>query len=188
LVGLIVAEGITAPAFAADPAADRVKAFYAVLLDTMKQAKTLGFAGRYKKLDPAIDATFDIPAMTRVAVGASWAQADEKTRADLIAAFRRLSVANYAHNFDGYDGERFEVSDTVETRGAERIVDSKLIAGGDTHEFRYRMRDAGAGWKIIDVLEEGSISELARRRSEFEGKDAASLVKQINELADKLST
>ncbi len=49
-----------------------VETYYAALDDVLRNAKTLGFAGRYKALDPAIARSFDIPFMARIAVGHYW--------------------------------------------------------------------------------------------------------------------
>ncbi|TMI03742.1 MAG: hypothetical protein E6H46_08425 [Betaproteobacteria bacterium] len=62
----------TAPAWAegetGDPAAKQIRAFYDSLVPVMKQARELGLRGRYENLGPPIRATFDLPAMTRIAV------------------------------------------------------------------------------------------------------------------------
>ena len=56
----------------ADPAVTRIRAFYDSLLTVMEQADKLGIRGRYEKLTPAIRTTFDLAAMTRIAVGPDW--------------------------------------------------------------------------------------------------------------------
>ena len=53
-------------------APETMRGFYQELLSTMQNAKVLGREGRYEKLDPVIHRTFDLPHMTRVAVGPSW--------------------------------------------------------------------------------------------------------------------
>ena len=61
----------TAPAWAegetGDPAAKQIRAFYDSLVPVMKQARELGLRGRYERLATPIRATFDLPAMTRIA-------------------------------------------------------------------------------------------------------------------------
>ena len=64
-----VAFSATVPARAADPAADRIQVFYNALLDTMKKGPQLGMQGRFQALEPAVDASFDIPAMIQFIVG-----------------------------------------------------------------------------------------------------------------------
>jgi phospholipid transport system substrate-binding protein len=78
-------------------------------------------------------------------------------------------VLQYASRFEGFSGERFEVSPKTEpSQGSDIIVATKLITkDGDPIELNYLMRNAGAGWRIIDVFLSGTISELATRRSEF---------------------
>jgi len=63
-------------AAAADPGAAPValvERFYATLLAVMKEAKKLSFDERYKRLAPAIEQTFDLGLMTRIAIGPGWA-------------------------------------------------------------------------------------------------------------------
>ena len=163
-VVLAVASG--AHAQHADAAA-RIKTFYAALLETMKDAKRLGVEGRYKKLAPAVNAAFDLPAMTRIAVGPSWNSFTPEQQAAVTAGFTRMTVATYASRFDGYDGERFEVDPKIVERGADRIVNTKLVSGTEPVTLNYLMRSSGGDWKIVDVYLSGTISELASRRAEF---------------------
>lgn len=181
------------PAHAADPAAARIEAFYAVLLETMKDAKTLGINGRYDKLAPAITATFDLPTMTRLAVGPSWAKISAEEQASLIEHFTRMTIATYASRFDGYSGEKFVVDPEVKARSANRIVQTKLIlVNEDPVALNYLMRGADDDWKIVDIYVNGAISELAMRRSEFANSlrtgGAAALIVNLQKLSDKLMT
>jgi phospholipid transport system substrate-binding protein len=79
-----------------DPAGKQVEAFYATLVDSMRNAKELGVEGRFKKLEPVVEATFDLPEMARLTVGPSWMSMAEPERQDVVAAFRRMTIANYA--------------------------------------------------------------------------------------------
>src|ERR1700678_2579476 len=110
-----------------DPAAARVDAFDHALLDMMKGGSALGVKGRATKIKPAVDAAFDLPTMTRFAVGPGWAQMTGAQQSALTAAFTRLSVASYAHNFDSFSGEHFDLDPAVQTRGADKIVQCKLF-------------------------------------------------------------
>ena len=176
----------------ADPAAQTIDAFDNALLETMKQAKTLGVQGRYARLGPVVQAAFDLPTMTRFAVGPKWAALSAPEKASLIKSFSRLSVANYAKNFDSYGGERITIDPKVDTRGLDKLVRTHILSPGSKPvDLTYRMRQAAdAKWKIIDVYYNGSISELTTRRSDFAGTmndgGASALVKKIDALADKL--
>jgi phospholipid transport system substrate-binding protein len=156
----------------------------------MKGGVALGARGRAKKLGPAVAAAFDLPTMTGFAVGPKWAQMTAAERSDLIAAFTRMTVASYAHNFDSFSGERFELDPHVQTRGADRIVQSKLIPPQDKPvSLVFRMRQSPQGWKIIDVYYDG-VSQLTTRRADFAQPvaqgGASGLVKHLDALTEKL--
>ena len=173
-----------------DPAIDTVDAFDKALIETMKAASDLGVKGRYQKLDPVVEKTFNLPVMTRYAVGNKWNEFTDTERQGLIDAFTRLTVANYAHNFDGYGGEHFEINPNVQTRNLDKIVQTKLIRTKDKPvALNYRMRLADGTWKVIDIYY-GSISQLTIRRNDLAATamtgGAKALTKNMNNQADKL--
>jgi phospholipid transport system substrate-binding protein len=179
------------PALAdSDPAVQTVQSFYDTLVDTMKHGKTLGLKGRYEKLKPAVEQAYDIADMTKFVVGPTWTTISADDQKALEAAFERMTIANYAKNFDDYGGEQFSVDPAVTAVGSDKRVMSKLVTGGQTIPFNYRLRQVGGSWKILDVYLNGSISELATRRSDFGATvstgGASALIKKINDLSDSL--
>ena len=123
---------------------------------------------RYDKLEPAVRAAFDLPAMTRIAVGPAWTTIGRRRPEGAARAVRRFTIATYASRFDGWSGERFEVDPATETRGENRIVHSTLVRPkGDPIVLNYLVHATDDGWKATDVYLNGTISELATRRSEF---------------------
>ena len=194
LSGAVLFGAVTSPAVGqgngSDPAAKRIRAFYDALLEVMKQADRLGIEGRYQKLAPVIGATFDLAAMTRIAVGPDWSALSPAQQAELIASFTRMTIATYANRFDGYSGERFEVEQTTEERSTGRVVHTKLIpSGGEAVVLNYLMRGSGENWKIVDVYLTGTISELATRRAEFSSilrsGGATALIESLRRQADR---
>ncbi len=173
-----------------DPAAKKVQVFYDALVDTMKDGPKLGIQGRYNKLKPAVETAFNLPAMTQFAVGPSWSKFSATDQKSLIDAFERLTVSNYAKNFDSYNNQQFVVLPTVIDRAPDKVVQTEMHPPkGDAIKFNYRMRDAGGGdWKVIDVFLAGFTSQLALRRSEFsttvEKDGARGLIKKMNQVAD----
>ena len=190
-VALFGAAGARAAEAAPDPALAPVQAFCDGLLDTMKRAKELGLKGRYEALKPVIEKVFNLPQMTQIAVGPTWPTISAADQKALITAFERMTVANYANNFDGYSGEKFVVDPNVITRNADKLVSTKLVTTDNTSTvFIYRMRAGSDGnWKVIDILLDGYVSEMAQRRSDFSStittEGPTGLIKKINELADK---
>jgi len=167
--------GLAAVGFGLRPAAGApatpsavVEAFYAVLLAVMKQATSLGFEGRYRRLQPAIEAAFDLPLMIRLAVGPQWNSLAPAQQGRLLEAFRRFTVGTYASRFDGYEGEHFEVTGEAPSPSGGTLVQTRLVPPkNDPVELNYLLRQGDAGWQIIDVFLSGTISQLATWRAEF---------------------
>ena len=167
-IGSSVSSSYAAAQSNGDPKAI-VQSFYDTLEDTMKQGSVLGFDGRYKKLEPAIHQTFDVPVMAKIAVGAEWTnlKADEKSK--LLDAFNRYLVTTYAARFKSYKGQRFEVGEVKTPAENRSLVETKLYkSNGEPVALNYLFRPDDAGsWKIIDIYLSGAISEMARMRSDF---------------------
>ncbi|MBI3517048.1 MAG: ABC transporter substrate-binding protein [Proteobacteria bacterium] len=170
---------MSAPARTAEPApanqvaslagapAGVVDQLYAGLLDTMRNGQQLGGEGRYRKLAPTVDRAFNLALMTEVAVGPRWSTLAPEQQRKLIEAFRRFTIASYANHFDGYDGERFAVAPEPQPVQAGVLVRTRLVTRDKPIALDYVLRETDGRWQIVDVYAEGTISEVARRRSEF---------------------
>jgi phospholipid transport system substrate-binding protein len=170
---------------------DAVAAFDDALLGSMKEAEKLGYAGRYERLAPVMNKTFDFAEMTRIAIGGSWANLTAAQQKSLADAFARFSVANYAREFNKYSGERFEITGQTERPQGVVIATTMKPTADDPTEFDYLMRKVEGGWRIIDVYLDGSISQLAVRRGEFGAVLARSgpegLLRMLTEKAEALA-
>ena len=177
-----------AQAQAADPAVTQVQGFYDVLVASMKSGGTP--KSRYDKLKPAVEKAFDLSAMTAIAVGPNWASYSDADKKALTDAFSRMTIANYAKNFDSYGGEKFLVEPASITRGSDHFVKSSMKTAKETIAFNYRLHQMGSDWKITDVYLAGNISQMAQKRSDFASTlasgGAQGLIKQINALTDKM--
>ena len=140
------------------------------LLGAMREADALAFQGRYERLAPVLEASFHFPVMARGAAGRHWSalQPDEKKR--LAEAFARMSVTTYAARFDGYGGERFEVGEAIEQPRGRVLVRNRLVTGdGEAISIDYLLGEFDGHWRIVDVFLDGTISEIATKRSEYGG-------------------
>ena len=184
----VAMETVAAEAQAADPAVDQVQAFYDALQASMKSGGTA--KSRYEKLKPAVEKAFDLPAMTATAVGPSWASASDADKKALVDAFSRMTIANYAKNFDSYGGEKFTVEPASVARGSDHFVKSAMKTSKETIAFNYRTHQVGSEWKITDVYLAGNISQMAQKRSDFAATLASGgpsgLAKRINALSDQM--
>lgn len=185
----LMAAPVVAHAQASDPAAQQIERFDATLLESMKGGKALGAQGRYRKLEPAMAAAFDLPTMTRVAVGPAWTTLSPADQGALVKAFSRVSVANFAHNFDDWSGESFVVG-KVDTRAPDKFVRTQLRQKEQSPvDLNYRMRQSGGQWKVVDVFF-GAISQITQQRSDYASTIASgggrALAAKINDQADRL--
>ncbi len=174
-----------------------VERLHAMMLSVMKDSEALGYAGRYERLEPVVRSQFDLPFMAAKSVGRYWKTASQEERDQLVKTFSRFSVANYAGRFDGWSGQTFETLGVDASARGTMLVRTKLLnPSGDDIQLYYRLRNGTDGrWKIIDVYLNGTVSELALRRSEYsslikrEGFEALliALNKRIETLADQAS-
>jgi phospholipid transport system substrate-binding protein len=185
---MVILQAAPSQAQAADPAVEQIQGFYDALTATMKSGGTT--KSRYEKLKPAVEKAFDLTAMTQTAIGPSWATTSDADKKALVDAFTRMTIANYAKNFDSYSGEKFIVEPAPIVRGSDHFVKSTMKTSSDTIAFNYRLHQAGSDWKITDVLLAGSISQMAQKRSDFAATLAASgpqgLAKRMNALTDQM--
>jgi phospholipid transport system substrate-binding protein len=150
----------------ADPQSN-VRGFYDALLTTMRNGPTLGQSGRYARLAPVVDRVFDVPSMTRLAIGSSWAALSPAQQQQLVEAFRHYIAATYADRFDSYSGQQLQVTGERPNNG-DVVVQTKIVkSDGDTTTLDYLMRQNQGSWQVSDVYLDGTISQVAIQRSEF---------------------
>jgi len=170
---------------------DTVRSLYDTLLTTMRNGPALGARGRFAQIAPVVRRVFDIPFMTRLAVGPQWASLNEVQRQQVSQAFERYIVAIYAERFDSYSGERLQVTGEQPSAGGTMITSQITKSNGEPVQINYLMRQNGGVWQIADVYLDGTISELATRRSEFasilRAHGIAGLIQTLNAKADTLS-
>jgi phospholipid transport system substrate-binding protein len=170
---------------------ETVRSLYDTLLATMRNGPTLGARGRYAQIAPVVRRVFDIPFMTRLAVGPEWAGLSETQRQQVSQAFERYIAAIYAERFDSYSGERLQVTGEQPSAGGTMITSQITKSNGEPVHINYLMRQNGGIWQIADVYLDGTISELATRRSEFasilRAQGIAGLIETLNTKANTLS-
>jgi phospholipid transport system substrate-binding protein len=145
-----------------------VERLHSALIDVMRNATALGYDGRHEKLSPILTELFDIAYMAEKSVGRYWKTANEAERSQLVATFTRFTIANYAGRFDGYSGQHFETLEVEPSLHGTVLVHSRLIEeGAEPVQLNYRLANGSGKWRIIDVYLNGTVSEIALRRSEY---------------------
>ena len=181
-----------AAAQAAGSAPDTVSQFYTVLLQIMKEGRGTPFQQRYQTLAPAVDQGFDLAGILRVSVGSYWASLPAAQQQTLFSVFRTYTVANYVSNFHSYKGRVISVSPNIRPVGAEQVVSTTITKpSGDQLRIDYVLRQETVGWKIVDVLLDGTISRVAVQRSDFaslvSSGDASRLIASLRSKVSNLS-
>ena len=188
---LLAARGAAAQT-AADPATLPVTQFYGVLLQVMKAGRHTPFPQRYQMLAPAVDAAFDISGILRISVGAFWSTLPPAQQQSLFQVFRTYTIANYVANFQTYKGRVIDVQPATRPVGSERVVTTRITRPAhDPLRIDYVMRNEAAGWKVADVLLDGTISRVAVQRSDFASLvtsgDASPLITSLKSKVSLLS-
>ena len=162
------------------------------LLWIMKNAKTLGFQGRYDYLLPIVQRDFDVSFMGSKSVGRHWKGLDAEQQSQWLGQFAGYLTSNYAAQFKGWDGESFELlGEEPAPRDTQVVLTRLVVPGDDDVILNYRLRKNSAGqWRIIDIYLKGTVSELALRRSDFssilKNKGFGALVVAMNKKVDEL--
>lgn len=169
VLALMLWSGLPVSAGAAEAGPDAVvRTFCERLLESMKGGATLGFKGREAKMRPAVAEAYDMPGMMKATLGTSAGKLSADESARLLTAYNDFSVATYAAQFNEWNGERFDVGEPRPSSAGMMIVPSQLVPkSGDPTEIDYVMRQVDGKWHIVDVLFEGTVSQVAVRRSEF---------------------
>jgi phospholipid transport system substrate-binding protein len=151
-----------------DSARKPIEALYAVLVECLKDADALGLEGRRAKIAPAVEAGYDLPFMAEKILGRHWRTLGEADRARWTKTFGGLTVATYAEQMTGFTGQVFEVLKVEPSQRGTAVVYSRVVTPNEAPiAINYRMRPDGESWRIIDVYLNGTVSELALRRSEY---------------------
>jgi phospholipid transport system substrate-binding protein len=89
--------------------------------------------------------------------------------ARITVSFRAYTIANYAKNFDGFSGEKFEIDEPRSGGATAIVVPTRMVStdGAVPVELDYVMKGGPDHWRITDVLADGSVSPMAAKRAEL---------------------
>jgi len=165
---------------------------YAALELLMRMGPSTPFPTRFQSLAPVIDRIYDLTTVLRVSVGTRWTSFDDATRKELMDAFRAFTIASFVANFDKYEGEKFEVMPETRVVGNSQVVQTRIVSeNGEPIRLDYVMESSEAGWRVTDVLADGTISRVAVQRSDFRSLlahgDATDLIASLRQKVVRLS-
>ena len=103
-----------------------------------------------------IEDRFDVPVVGRFALGPYWRAASESQRSEYLTVFLDYIVSTYALSFRQFSDETLQVNGSREINETEAIVSSVIVRPAAENIFvDWHVRNANAGYKVIDVLFEG---------------------------------
>ena len=138
-----------------------------ILIENMKAGEALSYQERFEALLPAMDRVFAVEAMARFLFSDTWQAINEGQRGAFRDLFLKLSASSYAHSFDNYSGQSFEVVSTKVQSPKRALVRRRLATGkGKQVQFDYLLTPADGHWKIVVVTTDG-VSQLSIKRSQY---------------------
>ncbi|MBP32610.1 MAG: ABC transporter substrate-binding protein [Burkholderiales bacterium] len=162
---ITMASGSAVPARSDDAATGVIRRFYDGMIAVMRSGQAT--RARFDQLKPVMMRTFDVPVMAQRVLGSHWSTLSPEARKRFQAAYADFIVATYASKLDTYSGERFDVDPSTQPQGNGTLVYTKIVDGdGVGHAVNYIV---GRDGKVFDTYFDGTISDVAARRSEFTG-------------------
>lgn len=145
-----------------------VEGFTSTMSSVLKDAEQLGFRGRYERLQPAIEHSFDLDFMSEKSLGSHWQKLTPEQQQTWRQAFQRYMVSNYASRLNHFNNQTFEQLGQEQAAGDTLLIKTRIHDPGEEDvDLNYRLRKTDAGWRIVDVIARGAVSELAVRRSDY---------------------
>jgi len=165
---LVLTLSLPAAAIGTDPAAAKVvEKLHAELLGVMKQANALGYKGRYQRLAPVVNSSYDFPFISKLVVGRYWSAFSPEQKEQFVNTFTKLSIATYANQFAGYSGEHFKTISAEESAKGRLLIKTVLIkSNGEEVELDYMLHQKELQWQIINVIAQG-VSDLSLKRAQY---------------------
>ena len=120
------------------------------------------------KVQSVIRNTYDTERMLTLIIGEVWKNSEVKDQVTLKEVFEEYIAKNYILRFKEIKSLTFGKLEISQTGKNYRMVKTKLtINSKDEVPLNYLLNQTNNSWKIFDVLIDGSISEIATKKSEF---------------------
>ena len=118
-------------------------------------------------IDDVVKNSYDLEKMGKIIIGVDWKQIDTNTQKEFIDVFKRFISVNYFRRFNKINELNFE-HQTVKVIGDKfKLAGVILTADNEKLKIDYLLGLKNEKWKIFDVLIDGSISEVATKKSDF---------------------
>ena len=120
-----------------------------------------------KNLLKVINRTYDAEKMLKMIIGADWKNQENEKKKELIMVFKKYISKNYLKRFSKINDVSFSNEKKEKISSEFFLVRSNLIIKQEKISIDYLLSLKDNTWKIFDVLLDGSVSEIATKKSEF---------------------
>ena len=118
-------------------------------------------------IDDAVKNSYDLEKMGKIIIGVDWKQMDTNTQKEFINVFKRFISVNYFRRFNKINELNFENQTVTDIENKFKLARVILTADKEKFKIDYLLGFKNEKWKIFDVLIDGSISEVATKKSDF---------------------
>ena len=121
-----------------------------------------------KEVQSVISNTYNIERMLALIIGKVWKTSISKDQIALKKVFEEYIAKNYILRFKNIKSLEFGKLEINQAGKNYRMAKTRLIINSkDVVPLNYLLDKTNNNWKIFDVLIDGSISEIATKKSEF---------------------
>lgn len=150
-------------------ATEVVEHFQNGLLYTLLHQSEMTYETRIQALEALIAETFDVERVARKVIGGErFHQLSEYEQRRYQKLFTRYVVASQSRSLSTLEGKQFVPLGRRYGPNGTVVVDVSFRENGrELTTVAYVLLPTGKGWRIVDVIIDGGVSELTLRRSEF---------------------
>ena len=118
-------------------------------------------------IDDVVKNSYDLEKMGKMIIGVDWKQMDTNTQKEFTNVFKRFISVNYLRRFNKINELNFENQTVTDIENKFKLARVILTADNEKFKIDYLLGFKNEKWKIFDVLLDGSISEVATKKSDF---------------------
>jgi len=123
-------------------------------------------AARAAKFRALLEASFDIPRISRFVLGRFWNAANDEERRKFATLFEDWIVGTYGARFRAYSGQTIKVTGTRKESDVNTVVLSQFINPNAPQPVKVEWhvrKESDSAYKVIDVSVEGISMALTQR-------------------------
>lgn len=143
-------------------------------------------AEKQKRLTSMFLDVTDADWIGKFVLGKHWQGLSDDNKRRYLAAYRKYLVSSYVPKFREYNNQEIVIKGIKNLANDNYMVITDIVGGSYSTRVEYRIRSAGDGYKIRDIIAEG-VSLLTTQRSEFssiiESEGIEALITQLQEKA-----